>query len=93
MNAYSHNRAQFDNDQIGRYVKGVPLCAQCRTHMFVVRGEPCGSLTDAPIADFLSNLICEVVDGRETNGAIIRIGAWGCIRSRAGVNAMAMTVQ
>jgi hypothetical protein len=40
MIASSHNCEQIDIHQMGRFVKPAPLCAQCRTHMFVVRGEP-----------------------------------------------------
>lgn len=40
MIALSRNREQFEIHQIGRYVIREPLCAQCRTPMSVVRGEP-----------------------------------------------------
>ena len=40
MIAFSDNPEQIDIHQMGRDVKRAPLCAQCRTRMFVVQGEP-----------------------------------------------------
>src|SRR3954470_15473653 len=87
------NREQIDVHQIGRNVMRAPLCAQCLTRMFIVRGEPSTSWMMAyvgrlPVPQLRTPRAISFVKwayGRETNRAIVRIGARRCIRSWPGV--------